>query len=73
MANQDTSVALVGATSMSQIEDNIKAVELLKRWNQTLEDKVAKILNNQPESELDFNTWSPSTPRRQEALFKKSD
>jgi len=48
LANTDVSVALIGATKISQAEDNIKALELLKKWNDEIEEKVEKILANQP-------------------------
>jgi len=46
LANTDVSVALIGATKISQAEDNIKSLELLKKWNEEIEEKVEKILEN---------------------------
>lgn len=74
LANKDVSVAIIGASKVSQAEDNLKAVELLKKWDKTLEKKLNELLGNEPDVELDFkNGWVKSVPRRQIALDVKSD
>lgn len=57
VANNDTTVTLMGATKVSQIEDNLKSLELAKNWNEDLENKINKILGNAPETEKNFKTW----------------
>ena len=47
----------MGATKVSQIEDNLKSLELAKNWNEDLENKINKILGNAPETEKNFKTW----------------
>lgn len=39
----------MGASKVSQVEDNLKSLELAKNWDEDLETKVNKILANAPE------------------------
>eukprot|EP01127_Copromyxa_protea_P005763 TRINITY_DN15622_c0_g1_i1.p1 TRINITY_DN15622_c0_g1~~TRINITY_DN15622_c0_g1_i1.p1 ORF type:complete len:367 (-),score=98.76 TRINITY_DN15622_c0_g1_i1:65-1141(-) len=68
VANPDTSTCLLGASRVEQFEENVKALELLNLWNKDLEEKVEAILQNTPETSLDFKTWKPRKGRRQAAL-----
>lgn len=70
IANGDVSVCLLGFSRVSQVEENVKAIELFRKWTQEIEDKVNGILDNSPEFDLNWRTWRPLAFRRQEALKK---
>jgi aryl-alcohol dehydrogenase-like predicted oxidoreductase len=40
MRNQDVSVCLLGASKPSQIEENLKALQLYKKWTPEIEEKI---------------------------------
>lgn len=64
IVNQDVSTCIFGATKMSQLEDNIKALTIAQSWNEDLEKKINDVLGNEPEPAMDFNVWKPKVPRR---------
>lgn len=68
IVNSDTSTCIFGATKVEQVEDNIKALEVASKWTPEIEEKIEKLLDNQPEPAMDFNIWGPKKPRRQVAL-----
>ena len=41
LVNKDVTVALVGATKLVQMEDNLKALEVAGKWTEDLELKIA--------------------------------
>lgn len=49
LTNSDVSVALVGASKLSQMENNIKALEFAKKWNLEIEQEIEDILDNKPQ------------------------
>ena len=57
IASKDVSTALLGFSRLEQIDENIKALDILKVWNKELEDKVEAVLGNGPASEIDFKTF----------------
>ena len=60
IANQNVSTVLLGFSRLSQIEENLKALELYRKWDDKLEKKFAAIFDNAPIQEIDFrNTWAP--------------
>ena len=67
-ANRDVSTVLLGFTRVEQVEENIKALELYKKWNADLEKKVNDALGNTPEADLDWRKWTPLPNRREERL-----
>lgn len=73
MANSDVSVAILGFSRLSQVEENLKAIELFGKWTQELEKRIRALLNNDLESEINFNTWTPSNQRRDLSLVCPAD
>jgi len=66
------STCILGFTKLSQVEENLKALELYQKWTPEIEKKVRDILENDPEPTTDFRTWAPMAHRRDQALkFKK--
>lgn len=68
IANTDVSTCILGFTRLSQVEENLKALELYYKWTPEIEKKVRAILENDPEATMDFRTWGPMKQRRDEAL-----
>lgn len=68
LVNKDVSTCIFGATKVSQVEDNLKSLEVAANWTKELEERFEKVLKNQPEPEMDFNVFAPKTPRRLVAL-----
>ena len=59
---------MLGFTRLEQIDENFKALELYKKWTPEIEKKCLEILDNNPEADLDWRTWTPKQSRRNEAL-----
>jgi len=59
LANDNVSVCLFGATKVSQIEDNIKALETYKKLTPEILERIDKALGNQPELLTDFRNRKP--------------
>ena len=64
IANKDVSTCILGFTKLAQVEENLKAVELLNKWNDDIEKRVRDIVKNDPEAEMEFRTWAPLKNRR---------
>ena len=64
IANEDVSTCILGASKMSQLEDNLKALDLLAKWNKDIDERINKIFDNEPEPILNFRTWTPYPNRR---------
>ncbi len=64
IANSDVSTCILGFTKISQVEENLKALELYYKWTSEIEKKVRAILENDPEATTDFRTWGPMKMRR---------
>ena len=72
IANTDVSTCILGFTRLSQVEENLKSLELYYKWTPDIEKKVRAILDNEPETTTNFRSWSALPQRRDEALkFKK--
>jgi len=59
IASGDVSTCILGFTKLSQVEENLKALELYYKWTPELEKKVRDVLGNDPETTMDFRTWAP--------------
>jgi len=64
LKNKDVSTAIFGATKLSQVEDNVKAVELYKKITPEIEAKIEEVLANRPKPSTNWKKWSPFPPRR---------
>lgn len=70
IANTDVSTCLLGFTKLSQVDENLKAMELYRKWTPEIEKRVNEILGNTPEPDFDWRRWSNIQSRREEALIK---
>lgn len=68
LANTDVSTVILGFTRLSQVDENIKALELYEKWNADIEKKCKDALDNEPESDMDWRKWAPLEQRRQIAV-----
>ena len=68
--NQDTSTCILGASRVSQLEENLKSLALLKKWTPEVENRIEDILDNRPEDWTDYMSWTPLTPTRIDRLYK---
>lgn len=70
VANMDTSTCILGASKVSQLEENLKSMELLAKWTPELDLRIEDVMGTKPEDWNDPQTWMPLTPRRQVRLYK---
>ena len=68
IANKDVSTALLGFSRLEQIDENMKALDVLKKWNKEIEEKVEALLGNSPPKEMDFKTFGEIKTRRSIAV-----
>lgn len=68
IANKDVSTCLLGFSKLSQVDENLKAMEIYRKWNKDIEKKIRDVLGNEPEVDMDFEKWAPLPMRRDEAL-----
>ena len=59
IASTDVSTCILGFTRLSQVEENLKALELYYKWTPEIEKKTRAILDNEPEATTDFRKWGP--------------
>eukprot|EP00347_Sterkiella_histriomuscorum_P013781 403363388 len=70
VVNQDVSTCILGFSKLEQVDENLKAIELVIKWNEDIEKKVREILGNEPEPDMDWRKWSPMPQRRDLALHR---
>lgn len=64
IVNKDVSTCIFGASKTSQIDDNMRALELAINWNKDLEKKINDALGNEPAPIMDWEIWGPKPSRR---------
>ena len=62
--NKDVSCALFGASSIAQVEDNIKAVDVYRKLTPEILERIEKVLETRPERKMNWKTWQPFAARR---------
>ena len=68
IVNPDVSTCIIGATKASQVEENCKSLEVVKKLDKETLIEIEKILDNAPKGEIDFRTWKELPSRRNIAL-----
>ena len=58
------SSAIFGARNVEQLEDCLKAMEVLPKLDAKVEGRINKILDNAPEAKFDFVTFKSIEPLR---------
>ena len=64
IANKDVSTCILGATKVSQLEENLKALEVYKKLDKDILLEIEKILDNTPRGEIDYRDWKELPSRR---------
>ena len=64
LVNKDVSTCIIGASRVSQLEANLKALQIAANWTEELETKMNEILSNEPPSQMNWLMFQPSPPRR---------
>jgi voltage-dependent potassium channel beta subunit len=64
LKNKDVSTCMLGATKVSQLEDNLKALELAKKLDCNILKKIEDALGNRPSTGMNWKAWQPHVPRR---------
>ena len=74
IVNRDTSTCILGATKIAQFEENLKALDVARKWTPELEKKIEGILGNAPDPELIWTIFPPTLePLRRESSVRKID
>jgi len=56
--------ALIGARTVSQLEDALGALEVLSKYTPDIEKRINKILGNSPTPRMNFKEWKSFDPVR---------
>ena len=64
IANKDVSTCILGASKVSQLEENFKALEIYKKLTPELLTEIETILDNCPKGEMDFRDRNQLNIRR---------
>jgi len=71
LASKDVSTLILGFSKVTYVDENMKALELYKKWSPEIENKINSILNNQPPPTMNGRTFTANKTRRQYAVFDK--
>eukprot|EP01017_Pseudomicrothorax_dubius_P010504 TRINITY_DN13764_c0_g1_i3.p1 TRINITY_DN13764_c0_g1~~TRINITY_DN13764_c0_g1_i3.p1 ORF type:complete len:347 (-),score=82.61 TRINITY_DN13764_c0_g1_i3:131-1171(-) len=63
LTNPDVSTIILGASKVTHLEDNIRALDIYRRWTPDVETRVSTILANAPQSRSSKKA-APFNPRR---------
>ena len=61
---KDVSTCLFGATSQEQLESNLASIDISKRLNSDILEKLEGVLNNRPAPSMNWRFFTPNKPRR---------
>jgi len=64
LRNKDVSSIICAFTQISYVEENVKAVEMYKKFTPEIDEKIEKLLGNQPETDFSFGKMRKETSRR---------
>jgi len=64
LRNKDVSSALCGFTKVQQVEENVKAVEIYKKFTPEIDERIEKLLDNRPDPGMNFKSFSKLPYRR---------
>jgi aryl-alcohol dehydrogenase-like predicted oxidoreductase len=63
LKNKDVSVCMFGASNLSQVEDNLKAIEAYKKITPEINSQIEEAMQTRPPPAMDYKTWKPLPPR----------
>ena len=64
LVHKDVSTCLFGATSHEQLENNLASIDVSKRMNSDILEKIEGVLNNRPTPSMNWRFFTPNKPRR---------
>lgn len=64
LVNRDVSTCLFGARTPEQVRENLKAMEVAKKWTPEIEEKMEAILQSAPMGEMVFPEFDMGLTRR---------
>ncbi len=64
LANKDVDLAIMGASRVSQLEENLRAIDVARKWTPEIEKRVEEVMGNQPEPPMNWRTWTSMPNRR---------
>jgi len=64
LRNKDVSTTLCGFSRVSQVEENVKAVEIYQKFTSEIDERIEKLLKNKPFTGLNWKTRQPHPSRR---------
>ena len=64
IVNPDVSTVILGASRVSQLEENYKALEISKKLNKDILLEIENIMKNAPKGEIDYRDWKELPTRR---------
>lgn len=64
LKSPDVSTVLFGATSVSQVENNVGAIKVVEKLDQGVLEKIEKLLDNNPAPAMNWRTFTPKAHRR---------
>ena len=70
LANKDVSTMILGFSKLSYVDENLKALELYKKWTPEIEAKCEALLQNTPPTGVDMRLFRPYKSRRSIAVLQ---
>jgi len=64
LRNKDVSSALCGFSKVQHVEENVKAVEVYKKFTPEIDERIEKLLDNKPETGTNFKSFNKLPSRR---------
>jgi len=64
LRNKDVSSVLCGFSKLSQVEENLKAVEMFRKFTPEIDARIEKLLGNQPKGLMEWKYFRPRPARR---------
>ena len=64
IVNPDVSTVILGASRVSQLEENYKALEISKKLTKEILLEIENIMQNAPKGEIDYRDWKELPTRR---------
>jgi aryl-alcohol dehydrogenase-like predicted oxidoreductase len=71
LANKNVSTLILGFSKTSYVDENLKALELYKKWTPEIEQRIEAILKNSPAPPMNFRLFRPDATHRHQAVFGK--
>lgn len=69
LANKDVSSLILGFSKAHYVAENVKALDLYRKWSKELEDTMEGILGNSPYPTVNYRQYRPNKTRRQIGVF----